>query len=258
MFCRICGSKLEDNANFCINCGSKTKTEDKNETNFNNENNSVSYQKNTDINISPKLLGCSTILAIVLILVVFIGILGSSTDKQFEEIAKNRSLFEEYGVSYENVEQVLDSCGYKDYEIKRDEEMDNYWGDKTIAFQIIFNDSPLSGITIKDNAIYNVYYIDNELYKDGQVIRKITDFFLTDDEKYDYIDNSKEVVKSQLTYPDTAKFPWLYDEYYVICTDRSDITVKGSVTASNAFNVPTTYTFEVKYNDKTAVDIILY
>jgi len=98
----------------------------------------------------------------------------------------------------------------------------------------------------------------NELYKDGQVIRKISDFFLTDDEKYDYIDFAKEAVKTQLNYPDTAKFPWLYTEYFVIYTDRSNITVKGQVTASNAFGVPTTYTFEVTFENNTVTNVNLY
>lgn len=263
MFCRKCGNQLDYGVNFCEKCGTKVDTIEENNLDTKESN----YNQNNYNNNAPnlKVLGCATIIAIFIVIYATIGILVESTNKNYErlskereKIAENQRLFEDYGVPYDNVEQILNSCGYSNYTIKRDEEMDNYWGDGTIAFQITYNDNILSGLTIKENSIYNVFYIDNELYKEGQVIQKISYFFLTDDEKYDYIDSAKEAVKMKLTYPDTAKFPWLYDEYFVIYTNRSDITVKGTVTASNAFNVSTTYTFEVKYIENTAVDVILY
>ena len=195
---------------------------------------------------------------LLLIVIVFMVTVGSSTDKQYEKINKEKELFNQYSISYDNVKSVLQNCGYTNYTITRDIEMDNYWGEGTIAFQITYNDNNLSGITIKDGSIYNVFYIKNELYRDGQVICKISDFFLTDDEKYNYIDIAKEAVKSKLNYPNTAKFPWLYDEYTVSYTDRSKIIVKGQVTSSNAFGVSTTNTFEVTFENDVITNVILY
>ena len=80
----------------------------------------------------------------------------------------------------------------------------------------------------------------------------------TIDEKYNYIDIAKEAVKSKLNYPNTAKFPWLYDEYTVSYTDRSKIIVKGQVTSSNAFGVSTTNTFEVTFENDVITNVILY
>ncbi len=117
--------------------------------------------------------------AIILLLLIlgFIIAVGSSTDKQYEKIKKEEQLFNQYSISYDNVKNVLQECGYANYEITRDTEMDNYWGEGTIAFQITYNGNNLSGITIKDGSIYNVFYVKNELYKGGQVLHKISEFF---------------------------------------------------------------------------------
>ena len=186
---------------------------------------------------------------IFFILFIFIIIVGNSTDQQYEKVSQTKNLLEQYSISYEETDKIIRECGFTDYTIARDEEMDGYWGKGTKAFQITFKvdneENILAGFTTKNNKINNVYYIKDELYKNGEVKNKIDYYILTNEKKYNYIDNAKEVVKKQLNYPNTAKFPWLYDEYYVTFKNNKNFTVKGKVTASNAFGVEQTYTWEV-------------
>ena len=175
--------------------------------------------------------------------------MGSSTDKQYEKISQAKNIMEQYSIPYEETDKIIKECGFTDYTIKRDEEMDGHWGKGTKAFQITFKvdneENILAGFTTKNNKINNIYYIKDELYKNGEVKNKIDYYILTNDKKYNYIDNAKEVVKKQLNYPNTAKFPWLYDEYSVTFKNNKNFTVKGNVTASNAVGVEQTYTWEV-------------
>ena len=177
-----------------------------------------------------------------------VNTLQNETDLNHEQIGK--------------VTDILKDCGFKNYTIKRDTEMDGYWKKGTIAFEIIDehtkNNISLCGFTIKSNKVYNVYYNKNELYKKDKVKHKISYYFLTKDEEHKYIEHSKEVVKDKLNYPNTAKFPVLYEDYIVTYSDRSKIIVNGKVTAANAFNVTQTYIFEVTYKDDTAINVNLY
>lgn len=170
----------------------------------------------------------------------------------------NKELLTEYSVSFEDTDKIIKECGFSNYTLE-------YVGEENGIHYFIIRQENLiegekiaGGLNVENGQVITIDYANHILYEKGQFLHKVEDFILTNDEKYNYIDSAKEAVKTQLNYPNTAKFPWLYDEYYVTYTDKNNVTVKGEVTASNAFNVPLTYTFEVTFTNNTVTNVNMY
>lgn len=81
-------------------------------------------------------------------------------------------------------------------------------------------------------------------------------------EKYAYNDVIDQLIKKQIAYPRTVK----YDRYpslgdaYITQPDSGWVFLKGSGTASNAFNVPVEFTYTVKLtitSEKVNIDKVI-
>ncbi|EGT4002973.1 hypothetical protein ERM28_08760 [Clostridioides difficile] len=84
-----------------------------------------------------------------------------------------------------NIAKILKECGIEEFEsIKHDEGLDNAHFDGEKGYRIEFGGSKNIILYMnKDNSVYNVRWADNDFYKDGKVVSKVSDYTLTMDEK---------------------------------------------------------------------------
>ena len=85
----------------------------------------------------------------------------------------------------QNTAKILKECGIEEFEsIKHDEGLDNAHFDGEKGYRIEFGGSKNIILYMnKDNSVYNVRWADNDFYKDGKVVSKVSDYTLTMDEK---------------------------------------------------------------------------
>ena len=116
---------------------------------------------NQNTNNKKRKSGCLIVFIVIFLpIIVVIAILGSATDRKFENMQANKKLIE----SYENIENVLKDIGFENYTIERDEEGDNIYAENTICFLITEKKSNFENykeinadMIIKDNKIYGIY-----------------------------------------------------------------------------------------------------
>ncbi len=93
--------------------------------------------------------------------------------------------------------------------------------------------SDISVYLDKDNKVVHVSYLDYDLYSDGKIGFKASQFYITDLEYELYQSVSNEVVKSILKAPSTAQFPKL-DETNT-WKDPEGISIRSYVDSQNSF-----------------------
>ncbi len=193
-----------------------------------------------------------TVLGIMfLVLFAFIVIVGSSTDKNYE-ITKD--MFAQYSVSYGDVINIVSNCGFTNFSITRDELIDNLWEEGTIGFRIKSDQSQNTTLYIKNNSVYNIRYADIDLYKNGEYLDNVTNYYISHNEHIDLMLKSQEIINKILKSPSTAKYP-LYDQWSIV-KNKENITVQCYVDAQNSFGAVGRSYFQIIFSNNVVTSLI--
>ncbi|HGS8878974.1 TPA: hypothetical protein ACMWLU_003058 [Clostridioides difficile] len=167
-------------------------------------------------------------------------VVNMSEDEQ--KISKVTNLAQE---QVQNIAKILKECGIEDFEsIKHDEGLDNAHFDGEKGYRIEFGGSQNIILYLnKDNSVYNVRWADNDFYKDGKVVSKVSDYTLTMDEKTALQLQCQNGVSAILKSPSTAEFPnitkWMFSK------NKEEIVVQSYVDSQNSFGATMRSEFQI-------------
>ncbi|MDI7817575.1 hypothetical protein QMM58_14465 [Clostridioides difficile] len=167
-------------------------------------------------------------------------VVNMSEDEQ--KISKVTNLAQE---QVQNIAKILKECGIEDFEsIKHDEGLDNAHFDGEKGYRIEFGGSKNIILYLnKDNSVYNVRWADNDFYKDGKVVSKVSDYTLTMDEKTALQLQCQNGVSAILKSPSTAEFPnitkWMFSK------NKEEIVVQSYVDSQNSFGATMRSEFQI-------------
>lgn len=208
--------------------------------------------------------GCLVTILIVLILIVigmFAGI--SEMTKNPKQNTKQSTLAKTMNLDSNQEAEMLkifESCGigeitsasvfqegdeHTSYHLE-DEETQAYKGtDYTIVVRI----------DNSNKTVESIYFHDQDIYLDGEVIAPITNYYVGSADRDKYRVSSQLAVKEILNYPDTAEFPaisgWIFGK------KDETVIVQSTVIAKNALNVESISTFQVKFDSDNITSLIL-
>lgn len=108
----------------------------------------------------------------------------------------------------------------------------------------------------KTKAVQEIYFNDTTIYAEGTVQGNIKDYYIPGELRTTYMAAAETLVNSCLNYPDTAKYPSSSYEWRFGVHDGLDV-VQAAVKAQNAFGVPSTMQFSIKFNRATGSPVSL-
>lgn len=168
-------------------------------------------------------------------------------------------LAKELEVSVEDAEVILEAfieVGIDEYTlIEHDELLDNAHFEGEKGYRLSNRDVSNVILYMKEGEVYNIRYGDNDLYKDGEVLSKITDYIVTNDEMTTLQIKCQETIKSILKAPSTAKFPNILEWKF---SKQDGITIVQSyVDAENGFGAMIRSEFQFKIRDGKVISLIM-
>lgn len=179
-------------------------------------------------------------------------IVSSNTDK-LQDI---RQLTDE---QRSQVREALDACDVKNIKVLQYEEfLDDAKGEGSKGYRISTDDANNIMLYLNaDGTVNCVRYADRDLYADQEMKKKLSDFILTTNEKYDLIFRAEEAVKSVLTSPKSAEFPPLQEWVLKKDPDTKKITIQSYVDSQNAFGAMLRSEFQIVLNG-TSVESFVF
>ena len=121
-----------------------------------------------------------------------------------------------------------------------DEETQSYSGANNTIIVWIDNET---------KTVQEIYFHDYDIYIDGQVIAKVSDYYVSGELRKEYRVTAPLLINQYLNYPDTAKYKSASGWNFGV-QDGLDI-VQSTVEAKNAFGQKSTESFQIKYNRET-------
>lgn len=256
MICPNCGKEIGE-AKFCPECGTQIMINPATETVQPTIQPQVMIKKK-----KKKGKGCliSIIIFLILCFVLFVGLSKLSADltpKQ-SEIAKVMLLTEEQEVE---IKKVFDECGILDIKnvtlFQEGEKATSYHvNDVETASYAGINNTIVVWLYNENKAVKSIYFHDEDIYIDGEVIAKVSDFYVSKELRDRYRVTAQLMVKKTLNYPDTAKFEssslsWAFgvQNGYDGC--------ESTVQAQNAFGVPSTMKFQFRFDRNTGAIVYM-
>lgn len=165
-----------------------------------------------------------------------------------KEEASVTAVFEECGIREITDAKVRSANANSSVYILNDEETSLYLDTKDCI------------IVQMDNAtktIDSINFQDNPVYRNGQVVAQVTDFYLGTTERDEYLSLTLPAVKDKLDLPETAVFPSKSHWEYIMEDENSGVTVRSTVTTKNATGGEETRTFEAKFEKGKLISITL-
>lgn len=151
-----------------------------------------------------------------------------------------RNIFTSCGIlEIKTVEKFQEGEERTSYHID-DEETQSYSGANNTIVVWIDNES---------KTVQEIYFHDNDIYIDGQVVANISDYYVSDKLRKEYRVTAPLLINQYLNYPDTAKYKSASGWSFGV-QDGLDI-VQSTVEAENAFKQKTTESFQIKFNRET-------
>lgn len=195
--------------------------------------------------------GCLISVLIFLGFIFIATLTAMSNIPDSDKAPKNLSMImKSTGINKEDatkVDGILNDCGIQAKEISHDEGLDNSTGSNEKGYRISTQD--LNNIILylrEDNSIYSLRYADNFLYDDNAVISKISDYYLSSQEKNNLIVETEKMIKSALKSPSTAKFPNISEwKFY---KDKEKIIAQSYVDSQNSFGAMLRSNFQITLN----------
>lgn len=165
-------------------------------------------------------------LIIMLIALVVAGC--GDSDNKTDDIAKITNTNEQQTA---NIINILKDCGFEKYDIKVNSKLDNATGASEKAFLIKVDDpTPINLLLAPNGSVYKIYIPNHDIYANGKVQNKITDFIFTTDEKEKLMGIAKTIVietfkKNGMQDDEQAKF---YDKYDWLFTKEPQTSIVSS------------------------------
>lgn len=193
---------------------------------------------------------------VIIVFAIFTAILSSDVesgnllmqnmDMNEEQEAIALDVFEKCGIGkIVSVTQFQKGDIQTSYQIE-DEETQAYAGVENTIVVWINNET---------KEIEQIYFHDNDIYINGEVKSKVSDYYVSSDERNNYRVSSQMLVTNVLNNPDTAKFPaisgWSFKK------ENGIIVIQSSVTSKNDFGVDKTHQFQVKYKNGNPTSFII-
>lgn len=243
--CLKCGNILNDDAKFCDKCGVQVEQSDlSKEIRINNQKPKRKY-------------GCLIATLIILIVPTLLVALGIALAPESDKVPENVGIIMKAGIDDKEkatqIDAVLKECGIETKTITYDSNLDNSTGADEKGYRISTKD--LNNIILylrEDNSVYSIRYADEFLYNDNAVVSKITDFYLTTEEKTNLQIKSEQMVKKCLKAPSTADFPNITE--WKFKKDKNEIILQSYVDSQNSFGTMIRSEFQIKFSpDGTTV-----
>ncbi len=103
--------------------------------------------------------------------------------------------------------------------------------------------------------VNSIYFNDYDIYLDGEVKSKITDYYMTDDQKAGFRVIAEELVTKMLVSPSTAKFAptgdWRYGK------EEGVYIIQGYVDSQNSFSAMIRTEFQISFKDDKMTSFIV-
>ena len=208
--------------------------------------------------------GCliAFLIAIVLFVVLIVGITqlgGNLPTAKRSDIAKVMSLTEE---QENKLSKVFDDCGIleiKDVKLFQAGETETSYhiNDIETASYAGVDSTIVVWLDNESKDVRSIYFHDEDIYINGEVVAKVSDFYVPKKLREQYQVAAQKLVKETLSYPDTAEFEygsfkWSFDvkDVYDAC--------QSTVKAQNAFGGPNTMTFQIRFDRSSGKVVYMY
>lgn len=152
---------------------------------------------------------------------------------------------------------IFDQCGIGEIisaiQFQIGDDHTSYWlhDNETKAY----GDAIVVWVTNSTKALESVYYGNYDIFVDNQVVGQVTDYYVNSEDRDKYRTSSQMLINETLNFPDTADYPTSSEWRYGI--EDGLVIVQSSVTAQNAFGVPSTLDFQVKWQNGNPVSLIV-
>lgn len=239
--CKHCHANMPLNAIRCSQCGKKQRS-----------------------SAAPVLIA---FLIVILLLFLIVGIgVNSSGNKNSPTISsKTLSLAAEMELTEQQETDMLsifDQCGILEIKtvtrFQEGEDRTSYHIDdiETQSYRGA-NNTIVVWIDNETKSVQEIFFNDNDIYRDGQVIAKVSDYYISDKLRQEYRVTAQMLINQYINYPDTAKYKSA-GEWKFGVQDGFDV-VQSTVEAENALKQKITENFQIKYDRKTGnpVSIII-
>ena len=238
--CKHCHANIPINAIRCPQCKKKQKS-------------------------SAPILIAFLIVILLLFLIVSIGVNSSQNKSSSSKSNKASTLATEMNLTKQQETDMLsifDQCGILEIKtVKKFQEGEgrtSYHIDdvETQSYRGVDN-TIVVWIDNETKSVQEIYFNENDIYLDGQVIAKVSDYYISDKLRQEYRVTSQMLINQYINFPDTAKYPnasgWRFG-----VQDGFDV-VQSTVEAENALKQKITENFQIKYDRKTGnpVSIII-
>ena len=241
--CPNCGESVISNAQFCTRCGFK----------FDN----IKQANNLPLVKKKKGTGCLiTMLVFAVLMIVFaICLLNMGGPGEAKKVMNAAGITEEQA---DAVIEILSNCGVDEIdEIMHDEMLDDMNADGEEGYRVTTEKANNIILYLSDGKVGIIRWSDNDLYKDGKCISKLTDYVLTISEEVDLEIMSQDYVKNVLKSPSTAKFPnitgWKFHK------DKEEIIIQSYVDSQNGFGATIRSEFQIVCTpDKSKVTSFIF
>lgn len=195
--------------------------------------------------------------AFIALVVILANTVGNNPPAKQSTLAKALELTDEQEFT---MVQVFNACGIGDIVdatvFKSGEARTSYYvNDKETA---AFSGADRTIIVWVDNstkAVQEIYFNDITIYADGEVKANLPDYYISEALRDTYRTAAQVCVNNCLNYPDTAKYPGIYEWRFGV-HDGLDV-VQSTVTAKNAFGVQDKMEFTIKFDRSTGAPVSL-
>lgn len=261
MFCRRCGKQIPDDSDFCPGCGTNVESEEvilpkesataqtgnaaPKEFVYVNQPLVGAYLDKPSRQPKKKsragLVAALVFLAFVIVALVINvidannkvaeGDIGGSSSAAQNDLAKS------LGVSAAQssaVLSILNQCGIDRIDlVTHDDMLDETNAPLEKGYRLKASGQNIILYLLSDGTVNQVRWADNDLYVDGAVVAKLTDYLISTKEATNIQINCEETVKGVLKSPSTAKFPLITE--WAMKKTLEQIIVQGYVDSQNGF-----------------------
>ena len=161
--------------------------------------------------------GCLIPLLVMLLLLLAIGIgvgVGVSSSTGNGTAAQKSVLVETMDLTDEQEAAVLalfEQCGILEIkevtQVQAGESRTSFWVDDVETASYKGGDNTIVvWLNNESKAVEEIYFHDNDIYVDGQVMAQVSDFYVSSTLRDEYRVTCQMIIKQCLSYPDTAEF----------------------------------------------------
>ncbi len=253
MYCKDCGTQLDDNSKFCPQCGTATGTTPEKST----SSVKIPEQNVTTIQ-NKKKNGCLTkamwILVVIIAIIGGLIILGMHLLDKSVEIDVYEELQAQAYISAEVADAVMDvfeKCAIGEViSFERDTSLNDMYAEGQTGYRMISDiASNLILYLNADGSVYALRYKAEDLYFEGKFVAKVTDFILLEGETSKYYAKSQTVINECLKSPSTAEYPFVDEWSY--SKSNGIITVSSYVDSQNSFGAMIRSNFTIQFDTST-------